>query len=62
MWLVGGGEGCGRLLGGKPVGKRPLERLIARWEDNIQMDIEEVGVGGGDWIESAQDKDRWRAL
>ena len=40
----------------------PLERLRRRWEDNIQMDLQEVGGGGGDWMELAQDRDRWRAL
>jgi hypothetical protein len=45
---------------GKPEGKRPLGRHSRRWEDNIKMDLR--GVGGGDWIELAQDRDRWRAL
>jgi hypothetical protein len=43
-------------------GKRLLGRLRRRWEDNIKIDIQEVGSGGMDWIELAQDKDRWRAL
>ena len=47
---------------GKPEGKRPLGRLRRRWEDNIKMDLHEVGGGGGDWMELAQDRDRWRAL
>ena len=47
---------------GKPEGKRPLGRPRSRWEDNIKMDIQEVGVGFGDWMELAQDRDRWRAL
>jgi len=47
---------------GKPEGKRPPGRARRRWEDNIKMDIEEVGCGGMDWIEMAQDRDRWRAL
>jgi hypothetical protein len=47
---------------GKPEGKRPLGRLRRRWEDNIKTDIQEVGGGGGDWMELAQDRDRWRAL
>ena len=46
---------------GKPEGKRPLGRPRRRWEDNIKMDLQEVG-GGGDWNELAQDRDRWRAL
>ena len=47
---------------GKPVGERPLGRPRRRWEDNIKMDLREVGGGGGDWMELAQDRDRWRAL
>ena len=46
---------------GKPDGKRPLGRSRRRWEYNIKMDPQEVG-GGGDWMEMAQDRDRWRAL
>ena len=49
-------------LVGKPEGKRPLGRLRLRWEDNIEMDLQEVGCGGMDWIELAQDRDRWGAL
>jgi hypothetical protein len=51
-----------RVLVGKPEGKRPLGRPRRRWEDNINMDLQEVGVGCGDCIEWAQDRDRWRAL
>jgi hypothetical protein len=51
-----------RVLVGKPEGKRPLGRPRGRWEDNIKMDLQEVGYGGMDWIELAQDRDRWRAL
>jgi len=48
---------------GKPEGKGPLGRPGRRWEDNIKMDLQEVGWGGGmDWIELAQDRDRWRVL
>jgi hypothetical protein len=47
---------------GKPEGKRPLGRPRRRLEDNIKMDIQEVGGGYGDWMELAQDRDRWRAL
>jgi hypothetical protein len=47
---------------GKPEGKRPLGRPRHRWEDNIKMDLQEVGRGGGDWMELAQDRDRWQAL
>ena len=46
----------------KPEGKRPLGRPKTRWEDNIKMDLQEVGCGGMDRIELAQDRDRWRAL
>ena len=51
-----------RVLVGKPEGKRPLGRPRCRWEDNIKMNIQEVGCGGMDWIELAQDRNRWRAL
>jgi hypothetical protein len=51
-----------RVLVGKPEGKRPLERPRHRWENNIKMDLQEVGGGCGDWMELAQDRDRWRAL
>jgi len=47
---------------GKHVGRRPLGRLRLRWKDNIKMDVQEVGCGNMDWIELAQDRDRWRAL
>ena len=52
------GRGVHKVLMGKPEGKRP--RL--RWEDNIKMDLQEVGRGCGDWMELAQDRDSWRAL
>ena len=58
----GEGRGINRVLVGKPEGKRPLWRPSRRWEDNIKMDLQEVGCGGIDWIELAQDRDRWRAL
>ena len=51
-----------RVLVGKPEGKRPLGRPRRRWEDNIKMDLQEARVGCGDWMELAQDRDRWRAL
>ena len=56
-----GGRGVHKVLVGKPEGKRPLARPRRRWEDNIKIDLQEVG-GGGDWMELAQDRDRWRAL
>ena len=51
-----------RVLMGKPEGKRTLGRRRRRWEDNIKMDLREVGGGCGDWMELAQDRERWRAL
>jgi hypothetical protein len=54
--------GVHRVLVGRPEGRRPLGRARCRWEDNIKMDLQEVGGGRGDWMESAQDRDRWRAL
>ena len=55
-------RGIYRVLVGKPEGKRPLGRPRHRWEENIVMDLQEVGCGGMDWIEVAQDRDRWWAL
>ena len=60
--VSGWGRGLHRVLIGKPEGKRPLGRPRRRWEDNIKMDLREVGGGGGDWMELAEDRDRWRAL
>ena len=51
-----------RVLVGKPEGKRPLRRPRRRWEDNIKMDLQEVGGSHGDWMELDQDRDGWRAL
>jgi len=59
---MGEGRGVYRVLVGKPEGKRPLGRPRRRWEDDIKMNLQEVGGGYGDWIELAQDRDRWRAL
>jgi hypothetical protein len=59
---MGAGRSAYGVLVGKPEGKRPLGRLRRRWEDNIKMDLKEVSCGGMDWIELAQDRDRWRAL
>jgi len=55
---MGEDRGVHRVLVGKPGGKRPLGRPRCRWEDNIKMDLQEVGGGRGDWMELAQDKDR----
>ena len=55
-------RGLYRVLVGKPEGKRPLGGPRRRWEDNIKMDLEEVGRGCGDWMELAKDRDRWLAL
>ena len=57
---MGHGRGVYRVLVGKPEGKRSLERPRSRWDDNIKMDLQEVGGGCGDWMELAQDRDRWR--
>ena len=51
-----------RVLLGRPKGRRPLGKRRRRWEDNIKMDLQEVECGGMDWIELAQDRDRWRVL
>ena len=55
-------RGVYRVLVGKSEGKRPLGRPRRRWEDNIKIDPHEVGCGGMDWIELAQDRDRWRVV
>jgi hypothetical protein len=59
---MGEGRGVYTVLVGKPEGKRPLGRLRRRWEDNVGMDLQEVGFGREDWIGLAQDRGRWRAL
>jgi len=51
-----------RVLVGQPEGKRTLGRSRRRWEDNIKMHLQEVGCGCMDWIDVAQDRDRWRAV
>jgi hypothetical protein len=51
-----------RVLVGKPEGWRPLESPRRRWEDNVKMDLREIGCGGMDWIDLAQDRNEWRAL
>jgi hypothetical protein len=55
-------RGVHRVLVGKLEGKRPMGRPRRRWEDNIEMNLQEVGGGGGDWMELAQDRDSWRAI
>jgi len=59
---MGEGKDVYKVLVGNPEGKRPLGRPRRRWEDNIKMGLQEVECGGVDWIELAQDRDRWRAL
>ena len=59
MWERRGAYG---VLVGKPDGRRKLGRPRSIWENNIKTDLQEVGGGCGDWMELAQDKDRWRAL
>jgi hypothetical protein len=59
---MGEERGVHMVLVGKPEGKKPLGRPRRRWEDNIKMDVQEVGGGGGNGMELARDRDRWRAL
>jgi len=59
---MGERRGAYRVLVGKPDGRRPLGRPRHRWEDNFETDLREVGCGGEDWIELAQDRGRWWAL
>ena len=59
MWHV---LGRGEVCTGKSEGKRPLGRPRRRWKDNIKMDLQEMGCWGMDWIELAQNRDKWRAL
>ena len=56
------GRSAFKTLTGKPTGKIPLGRPTLRWGDNIRMDLEEIGINAGNWVESAQDRDYWRAL
>ena len=62
MAHMGEERGAYSVLVGKPEGKRPLGRPRHRWVDNIRMDLQEVGCGYVDWIELAQDRDRWWTL
>ena len=50
-----------KILTGKPTGKRPSGRPRRRWEDSIRMELEEIGINAGNWVDSAQDMDYWRA-
>jgi len=59
---MGEGRFVYRVLVGKPEGRRPLGRPRHRWEDNIKMDLQEVGCGVMDWIELAQEGDSWRDI
>jgi hypothetical protein len=59
---MGERRGVYRVLVGNPEGKRPLGRPRHRWEDHTEIDLQEVGCGGMDWIKLAQDTDSWRAL
>ena len=56
------GRSAFKILTGKPTGKRPLGRPRRRWEDNIRMDLEGIGINAGNWVDSAQDRNNWRAL
>jgi hypothetical protein len=58
---MGEDRGVHRVLVGKPKGKKPLGRPRRRWEDNIKINLQEVGGGRGNWMELAQDRERWRA-
>ena len=56
------GRSAFKMLTGKPTGKRLLRRPRRRWEDNFRMDLEEIGINAGDWVDSAQDRNYWRTL
>ena len=56
------GRSALKILTGKPTGKRPFGRYRLRWEDNIRMDLGEIGIYAGNWVDSAQDWNYWRAL
>ena len=56
------GSSAFKILTSKPAGKRHLGRPSSRWEDNIRMDLEEIGINAGNWVDSAQDRNYWRAL
>ena len=56
------GRSAFKILTGKPIGKRPLGRPRRRWEDNIRKGLEEIGINARNWVDSAQDRNYWRAL
>ena len=56
------GRSAFKMLTGKPTGKRPLGRPRRRYEDNIKMNLGEIGINAGNWVDSAQDRNYWRAL
>ena len=56
------GRSAYKILTGKPTGKRPLGKSRRRWEDNIRMKLEEIGINAGNWVDSAQYRDYWRAI
>ena len=56
------GRSAFKILIGKPTGKRPSGRSRRRWEGDIRMDLEEIGINAGNWVSSAQDRNYWRAL
>jgi hypothetical protein len=62
MWHAWRREEVYRVLVGRPEGKRPLGRARRRWEDNINLDIREIGIDGANWIRLAEDRVQWRAL
>jgi hypothetical protein len=59
---MGEGRGVYRVLVGRPEGKRPLGRPKRRWEDNIKLDLREIGIDGANWIRLAQERVQWRAF
>jgi hypothetical protein len=59
---MGEGRGAYRVLVGRPEGKRPLGRPRRKWENNIKMDLREIGIDGANWIRLAQDRVKWRAF
>ena len=56
------GRSAFKILTGKPTGKRPLGRPRRRWEDNFRMYLQEIGISAGNWVDSTQDRNYWRAL